>query len=51
MPDTRNNKTKKHITRIRKNRNTKTKGVDTLKYCGTIELKEDALAIQKKNEE
>lgn len=26
----------------------KSKGVDAHKYCGTIELKEDALKIQKK---
>lgn len=26
----------------------KKKGVDTKKYCGTIKLKEDPLAIQKK---
>jgi hypothetical protein len=39
---------KKRIIRIKKNNTLKLKGVDTLKYCGTIHLKEDALSIQKK---
>ena len=43
-----NKKTKNHITRIRKSKAAKLKGVDTLKYCGSIKLKEDALVIQKK---
>ena len=42
------NKTKKSITRIKKRNTLKPKGVNTLKYCGTIQLKEDALSIQKK---
>ncbi len=43
-----NKKAKNYIIRIRKSKISKPKGVDTLKYCGTIKLKEDALAIQKK---
>ncbi len=47
MPLTKNNNAKKYITRIRK-KNLKPKGVDTLKYCGTVKFNEDALVIQKK---
>ncbi len=39
--------TKQHITRIRKRKDLKSSGVDTLKYCGIIKLKKDALVIQK----
>ncbi len=48
MTLTKNSKTKNHVTRIRKSRNTKVKGVDTLKYCGTVKYDEDALVIQKR---
>lgn len=48
MAEIKNKKKKNHITRIRKIKSSKPKGVDTLKYCGTIKLKEDPLAIQKK---
>lgn len=41
------NKTKKSITRIRK-KAMKAQGVDTLKYCGTVNFSEDGLAIQKR---
>lgn len=33
---------------IKISREIRTKGVDTKKYCGLIELKEDALKIQKR---
>jgi hypothetical protein len=40
--------TKNKITRIRRKKKlNKRNGVDTLKYCGVITLKEDSLAIQK----
>ena len=43
------NKIKKNpITRIKRTKETKPKGVDTLKYCGKIKLKEDPLEIQNK---
>lgn len=43
------NKIKKnHITRIKRTKNSKIKGVDTLKYCGKIKLKEDPLDMQNK---
>lgn len=42
------NKMKDHITKIRRQRKNLMKGVDTLKYCGKIKLKEDPLDIQKK---
>ena len=48
MADIKNNKTKNHIIKIRKNRNLIPKGVDTSKYCGTVKFNEDALAIQKR---
>lgn len=48
MPEIKNKKEKKHITRIRKIRSSKPEGVDTLKYCGTIKLRKDPLIIQKK---
>lgn len=48
MPGIQSNKAKNHITRIRKNRDINSKGVDTLKYCGTVKFKEDALVIQKR---
>jgi hypothetical protein len=48
MTEIKNKKKESHITRIRKIKNSKQEGVDTLKYCGTVKLKEDPLAIQKK---
>ncbi len=36
------------IIRIRKKKKSEKKGVDTLKYCGVINLDEDPLAIQKR---
>ncbi len=42
------NKTHKKIKRIRRDRNDVEKGVDTLKYCGVLKLKEDPLVMQKK---
>ena len=48
MAETKNSKTKNHIIKIRKNRDAKIKGVDTLKYCGTVKFNEDALDIQKR---
>ncbi len=48
MSLTKNNKTKNHIIRIRKSKNPKAGGVDTLKYCGTVKFNEDALVIQKR---
>jgi hypothetical protein len=39
---------KNKITRIRRDSISKPKGVNTLKYCGNIKLKEDPLLIQKK---
>ncbi len=48
MAIAKNKKAKNYITRIRKSKISKLKGVNTLKYCGTIQLKEDALVIQKK---
>ncbi len=42
---------KKHtqkIKRIRRNKSDLVKGVNTMKYCGVIKLKEDPLAIQKR---
>ena len=48
MAEIKKKKKKNHIIRIRKIQSSKPKGVDTLKYCGTIKLKEDPLAIQKK---
>ncbi len=41
-------KTQQKIKRIRRDRGDVEKGVDTLKYCGVLKLKEDPLAIQKK---
>lgn len=41
-------KTHNKIKRIRRDSKDVEKGVDTLKYCGVLKLKEDALAIQKK---
>lgn len=46
IKDKKENKNK--ITRIRRSSVSKAKGVNTLKYCGTIKLKEDPLLIQKK---
>ena len=43
-----NKKVKNYIIRIRKNKTSKPEGINTLKYCGTIKLNEDALVIQKK---
>ena len=43
-----NKKPVQKIKRIRRNKNDIEKGVDTLKFCGVIKLKEDPLAIQKK---
>ncbi len=48
MAEMKKRKEKKSITRIRKNRGIKIKGVDTSKYCGTVKFNEDALAIQKR---
>ena len=48
MPGEKTNKTKRKIAKIRRSRRTKTKGVDTSKYCGTVKFDEDALAIQKR---
>jgi hypothetical protein len=48
MAEIKKKKKKNHITRIRRIKSSKPEGVDTLKYCGTIKLKEDPLAIQKK---
>lgn len=36
------------IKRIHRNKNEMRKGVDTVKFCGVIKLKEDPLVIQKK---
>ena len=41
-------KTQQKIKRIRRDTNIVGKGVDTLKYCGVLKLKEDPLTIQKK---
>jgi hypothetical protein len=41
-------KTQEKIKRIRRHRNDIEKGVNTLKYCGVLKLKEDPLVIQKK---
>lgn len=48
MSEVKNKINKNHITRIRRTKSSKPKGVDTLKYCGKIKLKEDALEIQNK---
>ncbi len=48
MAETKNNNTKNNIIKIRKKRDTKIKGIDTSKYCGTVKFNEDALAIQKR---
>ena len=48
MSEIKNKNVKSHIVRIRKTKTSKPKGVDTLKYCGTIKLEEDPLLIQKK---
>lgn len=48
MSEIKNKTEKNHITRIKKIKSSKPEGVDTLKYCGTIKLKEDPLLIQKK---
>jgi len=39
---------KSKIIRIRRSSVSKAKGVNALKYCGKIKLKEDPLLIQKK---
>ncbi len=36
------------IKRIRRHKSDLEKGVDTKKHCGTLKLKEDPLAIQKR---
>ena len=41
-------KKKNKIKRVRRSKNDVEKGVDTLKFCGVLKLKEDPLAIQKK---
>lgn len=41
-------KKEQKIKRIRRQKINVEKGVDTLKYCGILKLKEDPLAIQKK---
>jgi hypothetical protein len=41
-------KPQQKIKRIRRHRNDIERGVDTLKYCGVLKLKEDPLVIQKK---
>ena len=41
-------KTQEKIKRIRRHRDDIEKGVNTLKYCGVLKLKEDPLVIQKK---
>ncbi len=48
MAETKYNKTKNNIIKIRKKRDAKIKGVDTLKYCGTVRFNEDGLDIQKR---
>ncbi|MDE3185354.1 MAG: hypothetical protein KGM16_18220 [Bacteroidota bacterium] len=48
MAQTKNKTRKNSITRIKRTKSPKEKGVDTLKYCGRITLKEDPLVIQKK---
>lgn len=48
MPAVKNKINKKHITRIKRTKSSKPKGVNTLKYCGKIKLKEDPLNIQNK---
>ena len=49
MSEIKNKKQNKNrITRIRRGSISKAKGVNTLKYCGIIKLKEDPLLIQKK---
>lgn len=48
MSDTKSNRTKNNIIKIRKKRDIEKKGVDTLKYCGTVKFNEDALVIQKR---
>ena len=48
MADIKSKKEKNHIIRRSKIKSSKPEGVDTLKYCGTIKLKEDPLVIQKK---
>ena len=47
MSEIKNKTKKKHITRIKRAKSSKPEGVDTLKYCGRIKLKEDPLVIQK----
>ena len=41
-------KEKLKIKRVPRQKTDAEKGVDTLKYCGVLKLKEDPLAIQKK---
>jgi hypothetical protein len=41
-------KDKQKIKRIRRDKKDVQRGVDTLRYCGVLKLKEDPLAIQKK---
>ncbi len=48
MSEIKNKKEINHITGIQKIKSFKPEGVDTLKYCGTIRLREDPLVIQKK---
>ena len=48
MSQIKEKKEKNRITRIIKSKASKPKGVNTLKYCGTIKLKRDPLEIQKK---
>lgn len=43
MSEIKNIKEKNYIIRIRKIKSSKPEGVDTLKYCGIIKLKEDPL--------
>ena len=41
-------KGKQKIKRIRRQKADLNKGVNTLKYCGALKIKEDPLAIQKR---
>jgi hypothetical protein len=48
MPAVKKKINKNHITRIKRSKSSRLKGVNTLKYCGKIKLKEDPLDIQNK---
>jgi hypothetical protein len=41
-------KNKQKIKRIRRDRKDVERGLETLKYCGILNLKEDPLAVQKR---